>query len=166
LMRVRGQDYDNDGLFARSGRVNAALFDALNSLEYYHRQPPKSLAQEWVDAQLTPLLERCEDTVENKAATLTEHAAFQISRNIKEGSNVLVTGGGAYNLFLIERILEYKKFNLIKPDSMIIDFKEALIFAFLGLLRIEGMTNCLKSVTGAARDTVSGQMYGKNKKIP
>ena len=160
LMRTRGQEYDKDGLVARSGKLNAALFDALNALEYYHRQPPKSLAQEWVDAEMTPLIDCCRDTFENIAATLTEHAAFQISQNIKENNSVLVTGGGAYNIFLIERVLEYKKINLIKPASIIIDFKEALIFAFLGLLRAEGLTNCLKTVTGADRNTVSGQIYG------
>ena len=160
LMRALGQEYDKDGLVARSGKVNTALFDVLNALEYYRRPPPKSLAQEWVDARVTPLIERCRDTAQNKITTLTEHAAFQISHNFKENSSVLATGGGAYNKFLIERVMAYKKINLIKPASTIIDFKEALIFAFLGLLRAEGLTNCLKTVTGATRDTVSGQMYG------
>jgi anhydro-N-acetylmuramic acid kinase len=160
LMRTRGQEYDKDGLVARSGRVNAKLLDALNLLEYYHRPAPKSLAQEWVDAQVMPLVEVCNDTIENKIATLTEHAAFQIARPFRKGSNVLVTGGGAYNTFLSERILTYKDFTLVKPAPAIIDYKEALIFAFLGLRRATGQPNCLKTVTGASHDTVSGQMYG------
>ena len=160
LMRTRGQEYDRDGLVARSGKVNAELFEALNALEYYRRPAPKSLAQEWVDAQLTPLVEACNDTLENKMATLTEHAAFQISRPLKEGCSVLVTGGGAYNTFLTERILAYRDFNFVKPAPAIIDYKEALVFAFLGLRRAIGLPNCLKTVTGALHDSVSGQMYG------
>jgi anhydro-N-acetylmuramic acid kinase len=160
LMRTRGLEYDKDGLTARAGKVNAALFGALNALEYYHRQAPKSLAQEWVDANVTPLVEQCHDAFENKIATLTEHAAYQIARPFKKGASVLVTGGGAYNIYLLERALRYGDFRWIKPDPMVIDFKEALIFAFLGLRRAEGLPNCLRSVTGAAHDVVSGQMYG------
>jgi len=160
LMRTHGQEYDKDGLVARSGKVNTQLFDALNALAYYHRSPPKSLAQEWVDAGVTPLVEGCGDTFENKMATLTEHAAFQIARPFRDGSSVLVTGGGAYNTFLCERALTYKDFTFVKPAPAIIDFKEALIFAFLGLRRAAGLPNCLKTVTGAVQDTVSGQIYG------
>jgi anhydro-N-acetylmuramic acid kinase len=160
MMRTLGKEYDKDGLVARSGNVNVNLFDALNALEYYKLPAPKSLAQEWVDAELTPLVESCDDTVENKIATLTEHAAFQISRPVKDKSRVLVTGGGTYNTFLTERIRAYEDFTFVKPAPAIIDFKEALIFAFLGLRRAAGLCNCLKSVTGAARDAVSGQMYG------
>ena len=160
LMRTCGQEYDKDGLVARSGKVNTKLFDALNALDYYHRPAPKSLAQEWVDAELTPFVENCNDTLANKMATLTEHAAFQISRPFKAGSSVLITGGGAYNTFLNERILAYKDLVCVKPNPAIIDFKEALVFAFLGLRRATGQPNCLKTVTGALHDSVSGQMYG------
>jgi len=162
LMRTHGQEYDKDGLVARSGRVNVKLFDALNSLAYYHRSVPKSLAQEWVDAELMPLVESCGDTFENKMTTLTEHSAFQISRPFKDDSRVLVTGGGAYNTFLCERALTYKDFIFVKPATIIIDYKEALIFAFLGLRRAAGLPNCLKTVTGARIDSISGQMYGFN----
>ena len=160
LMRTHGQEYDKDGLTARVGKVNEKLFDALNALEYYHRRAPKSLAQEWVDANVMPLVEQCPDVFENKIATLTEHAACQIARPFKKGASVLVTGGGAYNIFLLERALHYGDFRWIKPDNMVIDFKEALIFAFLGLRRAERLPNCLQSVTGASHDVVSGQMYG------
>ena len=161
LMRSHGQEYDKDGIVARSGKVNAKLFDALNALSYYHRSAPKSLAQEWVDAELTPLVEGCDDTFENKMATLTEHAAFQISRPFKNGGSVLVTGGGAYNTFLCERAMAYKDFSFVHPAPAIIDYKEALIFAFLGLRRATGLPNCLKTVTGARQDSVSGQSWGK-----
>ena len=98
LMRTKGHDYDKDGETARSGRVNRELFDALNALEYYHREPPKSLAQEWVDKHVMPLVEACNDEFANVIATLTEHSAYQIARNFRPGARVLVTGGGAYNV--------------------------------------------------------------------
>ena len=160
LMRTRGQEYDRDGQTARSGNINLALFEALNTLEYYSRPAPKSLSQEWVEACVTPLLEQCDDTFENIIATLTEHAAYQIAQPFTTGSSVFVTGGGAYNAFLLERALQYGNFRWVKPANTVIDFKEALIFAFLGLLRAEGLPNCLQSVTGARKDVVGGVWYG------
>lgn len=160
LMRTRGEEFDRDGLTARAGKVNRPLFDALNALPYYHREAPKTLAQEWVDSHINPLIEACSDTLENKIATLTEHAAYQISRPLMSGKTVLVTGGGAYNVFLLERASAYGSVRWIKPDALVIDFKEALIFAFLGLRRAEGLPNCLRSVTGASHDVVGGQVYG------
>ncbi|MDR0541461.1 MAG: anhydro-N-acetylmuramic acid kinase [Dysgonamonadaceae bacterium] len=160
LMRTRGFEYDKDGQTARSGNVNPALLEALNALEYYHRPAPKSLAQEWVDACVTPLVEACSDSFENKMATLVEHAAFQIARPFAQGVQVLVTGGGAYNTYLLERAAAYGCFTWIRPDNAVIDFKEALIFAFLGLRRAEKLPNCLRSVTGASQDVASGQIYG------
>lgn len=160
LMRTRGQEYDCNGKTARSGKVNPSLFEALNALEYYHLPAPKSLAQEWVDAHIFPLVSQCDDAFENLIATLTEHAAWQIARPLREGASVLVTGGGAYNTYLLKRTLSYKNFTCVKPDPTIIEFKEALIFAFLGLRRAERQPNCLQSVTGASHDVISGQMYG------
>jgi anhydro-N-acetylmuramic acid kinase len=160
LMRSRGVEFDRDGETARSGRVNGGLLEALNGLEYYGRPAPKSLAQEWVEAEVWPLVEGCSDSFENKMATLTEHAAFQMARPLAAGGRVLVTGGGAYNVFLLERALCYGDFVWVRPERGVIDFKEALIFAFLGLRRVEGLANCLRSVTGASRDVVGGVMYG------
>jgi anhydro-N-acetylmuramic acid kinase len=160
LMRTRGMEFDRDGLVARSGEVNRPLLDALDALEYYHRQPPKSLAQEWVDANVTPLVEACGDTFANIAATLTEHSAVQIARALRPGSRVLVTGGGAYNVYMLERVVSHLSVEIVRPAPRIVEFKEALIFAFLGLRRVLGLPNCLASVTGASRDVVSGICYG------
>ncbi len=160
LMRTRGQEYDRNGDTARSGKVNRLLFDALNALAYYHLPAPKSLAQEWVDAHIFPLVNQCNDTFENLIATLTEHAAYQIAYPLREGASVLVTGGGAYNTYLLERALAHKYFICVKPDPALIEYKEALIFAFLGLRRAERLPNCLQSVTGASHDVESGLVYG------
>ncbi|MDR2912314.1 MAG: anhydro-N-acetylmuramic acid kinase [Alistipes sp.] len=160
LMRTRGKEYDEDGATARSGRVNRQLLEALDALEYYHRPPPKSLAQEWVDAWVAPLVDGCDDSFENIAATLTEHSARRIAAALRPASRVLVTGGGAYNGFLLERVREHVAAELVVPARAIVDFKEALIFAFLGLRRVLGFPNCLASVTGATHDVSSGVCYG------
>ena len=73
--------------------------------------------------------------------------------------NVLVTGGGVLNTFLIE-LLKVRTGTVLEiPGSDLVAYKEALIFAFLGLLRYLGLTNCFASVTGAGRDSVSGAVY-------
>jgi anhydro-N-acetylmuramic acid kinase len=161
LMRTRGAEYDKDGATARSGQVIGGLLDALNDLEYYRRPAPKSLSQEWVDASVMPLVDRYSaESLEDKMATLTEHAASRIAEPLSSGAQVLVTGGGAYNTYLMERLASYGSFTLVFPSREVIDFKEALIFAFLGLLRVKGLPNCLQSVTGASRDVSSGTIYG------
>ena len=97
----------------------------------------------------------------DKLATAIEHSAYQTARvlnhfNIK---NVLLTGGGAYNKYFIERIKHYTTCQLILPDDKTIQFKEALIFAFLGVLRLRNETNCLKQVTGASKNNCGGALY-------
>ncbi len=160
LMRTQGKEYDNNGETARSGNVNQRLFNMLNALEYYHLKPPKSLAQEWVDSNIMPLINNWQDNFKNIVATMTEHSAYQIGKIFKSNCKVLVTGGGTYNTYLLERALTYGNFEWIIPDKKIIEFKEALIFAFLGLRRAIGYPNCLKSVTGATHDVISGNCFG------
>ncbi|NCP85701.1 MAG: anhydro-N-acetylmuramic acid kinase, partial [Bacteroidetes bacterium] len=91
--------------------------------------------------------------------TYTEHIAQQLAQNLRAHKSVLVTGGGAYNQFLIKRVKGLSYCELILPPSDLIEFKEALIFAFLGLLRLENKVNCLKSVTGASKDHSSGKIF-------
>ena len=98
--------------------------------------------------------------VRDLLATATEHIAYQIVKatNSLEKTKMLITGGGAKNNFLIERISKMSKHEIIIPDTMIIDYKEALIFAFLGTLKMEGKVNVLSSVTGASSDSSSGKI--------
>ena len=91
--------------------------------------------------------------------TITEHVALQLSSQFKKDSNVLVTGGGAYNSYLMERVNNYKRINLIIPAPELIEYKEALIFALLGILKLRNENNCLKSVTGAKKDHSSGAIF-------
>jgi len=77
----------------------------------------------------------------------------------KNNTRILVTGGGAFNTFMIDRISSLTESEIVIPSTEIIEFKEAIIFAFLGVLKDMGEVNCLKSVTGAFRDHSSGVIY-------
>lgn len=155
-----GLPYDDEGRVAASGMLNTELLEKLNSLEYYHLAPPKSLGREWVDTTFSPLLNKSIPAAD-LLRTVTEHIAVNISRcaSFKSGETMLVTGGGALNRYLIDRIRSLSSINIQLPDKQIIDFKEALIFAFLAYLRILERPNSLASVTGAASDSCTGCIY-------
>lgn len=154
-----GAMYDEGGAFAKAGTVNIELLGQLNDLSYYRQPAPKSLGIEWVHSQVFPILEAFQGTVIDILATFTEHVAIQLVQQFLSGSQVLVTGGGAFNSFLLERIGTHNVVDLILPDAKLIEFKEALIFGLLGVLKLEGAVNCLSSVTGAQRDHSSGMIY-------
>lgn len=150
--------FDDKGKLASSGKINKELLNQLNELEFYYRSYPKSLGLEWVVEFIYPLIDSYKLETKDVLRTFTEHLAYQISEVIQNNSNILITGGGAFNNFLIERIEFYLHQKIELPSIEIIDFKEALIFAFLGLLRIENQVNCLKSVTGARKNHSSGMI--------
>jgi anhydro-N-acetylmuramic acid kinase len=159
--RIAGVEFDKDGLIARSGTIHKELLSSLDSLPYYKMQPPKSLGKEWVMKEFFPVVAKFNIPVADILRTLTEHCATQIA-SISENDphkKMLVTGGGALNGFLIERIWSKTKIRMILPDSLTINFKEALIFAFLGVLRWINEPNCLSSVTGAERDNCGGSIF-------
>jgi len=138
------------------------LGEDLENISYYKKQPPKSLGLEWVKKEITPKLESTKRKPKDLLKTFTIHAGRRIAQVFPENSKVLVTGGGAFNDYLISRILYQKKINIIIPDKNLIEFKEALIFAFLGVLRIDNQVNCLRSVTGAERNHSSGEVFYPN----
>lgn len=161
-----GFDYDNKGEIAKSGKCNIELFQKLNDLEYFKLSHPKSLGIEFVNEFIFPLIESFKIPTNNKLNTFVEHIAFQISKVIvKEKTSVLITGGGAYNDFLIERIKFYLPNNkIVIPDKKTLEFKEALIFAFLGVLKLRNENNVLSSVTGAKQNHSSGKIFKKTLK--
>lgn len=161
LANKLGKKYDEGGIIARKGKVNIALLKQLNQLPYYNQAIPKSLGKEWVLKTIYPLLAKYKLNPIDSIATITEHAALQIAKAIptKKASNVLITGGGAYNTYLIERIKANTTANINIPDKNTVEFKEALIFAFLGMLRVQNKINTLKSVTGARMDSIGGAIY-------
>ena len=156
-----GFDYDNRGEIARNGEVHLKLLNELNELDYYKKQFPKSLGIEYVNEIVLPLIEKHPVSTENKIATFTEHIAIQISLALPHKTGkLLTTGGGAYNNFLLERIKYYlPKMQIIVPDKKTIEFKEALIFALLGVLKLRNEINVLSSVTGAKKDHSSGIVF-------
>ncbi|MDR1783517.1 MAG: anhydro-N-acetylmuramic acid kinase [Dysgonamonadaceae bacterium] len=156
-----GLPFDKDGLTAKSGYFNEKLFAKLNSLDYYKKTGAKSLGFEWFDSTFRPCMEAFELSTEDKLRTLVEHIAFQIAEvaNAVEGETMLITGGGAKNSFLIDRLNGLCNKEIIVPDNQTVDFKEAIIFAFLGVLRMRGEANCLKDVTGAKSDNCGGAVY-------
>ncbi|KAA3622713.1 MAG: anhydro-N-acetylmuramic acid kinase [Flavobacterium sp.] len=154
-----GEEYDRDGLLARSGTLNKDVLKSLNKLEYYKKPPPKSLGVEYVNEYILPILEGSGLNDISKLRTYCEHVAFQLSEQIDDTARVLFTGGGVNNKFLIERVLFYNSAEIVIPDARIVEYKEALIFALLGVLKLRGENNCLSSVTGSARDHSSGKIY-------
>ncbi|WP_281298343.1 anhydro-N-acetylmuramic acid kinase [Flavobacterium limnophilum] len=156
-----GLNYDDKGEISRTGKINADLLNQLNALDFYRQKFPKSLGFEFVKQVILPLIESFEIPIENKLCTFTEHVAFQTALALpnKKG-RILITGGGAYNDFLIERIDYYlPEIEIVIPSAKILEFKEALIFALLGILKLRDEINVLSSVTGAKTDHSSGIIY-------
>lgn len=159
-----GLDYDDKGAISKSGKLNADLLSELNELDYYKKSFPKSLGFEFVKTIVFPLIEKYDISTEDKMRTFIEHITFQIAvaldcfdtRNDKEGK-LLATGGGAYNDFLIETMQRWlPDMEIIIPDKKTLEFKEALIFGLLGVLKLRNEINVLSSVTGAKHDHSSG----------
>lgn len=158
--------YDDKGKIAKTGKLNPDLLDRLNRIEYYTLPIPKSLGYEWFSKEVIPIIEASQHTIEDILHTAVHHIAIQIAQAIKsnctsKGSSLLITGGGAKNDFLIEVLKEQLEgyIKICIPPKEIIDYKEALIFAFMGVLKDRNEVNCLKSVTGAIKDTSSGVVY-------
>ena len=151
-----GKNYDENGDFARNGAINFKILEQLNALTFYQKSAPKSLGVEFVNSEIVPLLK--DETPENIIATFTEHIAEQIAKvfNDNQLKTVLVTGGGTFNTYLLEKIREKSQTELIVPDENIINFKEALIFAFMGVLRLRNEINVLCSATGSSENHCSG----------
>jgi anhydro-N-acetylmuramic acid kinase len=157
LAAKAGLDFDCGGKIGRKGTVISDIVERLNNLDYYHSNPPKSLGREWFIKNIEPILDS-DLSLSDVARSFYEHISIQISNvlNSIPGKEVLVTGGGGRNTFLVELIKGKANCNIVIPDSELIDFKEALIFAFLGYLRINEIPNVFSSVTGSSSDHCSG----------
>tara|TARA_B100001093_G_scaffold300323_1_gene286375 strand:+ start:1628 stop:2692 length:1065 start_codon:yes stop_codon:yes gene_type:complete len=156
-----GYGYDDKGFFSSQGIVHVDLLNSLNNLKYFSQSFPKSLGWEWVDKYVIPLLDDSSISVQNQIRTFVEHIVFQITRVVKanEIHSVLVTGGGAYNDFLLSRLNSISPGLFQKASNELIEYKEAMCFAFLGLLRMKNQVNVLSSVTGSHKDHSSGRLY-------
>jgi anhydro-N-acetylmuramic acid kinase len=156
LADLMDYQYDRDGEIARKGKLLPDLYEALEALDYYRQKPPKSLAREWVEKSIFPLFQNDAYAVPDLLHTYIMHTSERIASVLS--GKVLVTGGGSKNKYLIELLNQKSNAELIIPDAQIVDYKEALVFALLGVLRFENRINVLASVTGASKDHSAGSI--------
>lgn len=156
-----GLEYDKDGEIARSGIIDPRLLDELNSLGYYGQKYPKSLGREWLELEFLPIIDNYTGPLNNLLRTVCEHIRQQVNNSLTCDIpfKVLVTGGGANNIFLVECLRQSGDHQWTLPPGLWIDFKEALVFAFLGVLRWRGEPNVLHTVTGGKADHAGGAIY-------
>lgn len=164
LSQMEGKPFDKGGRIARSGKVIPGLLASLDHLPFYKKPFPKSLGREWVEQNILPMISEKSPSFD-LLATFTTHTARQIASTIDKanGKNVLITGGGAYNDYLIELIKTHTSKKITIPKPEIIDYKEAIIFAWLGLKRLNGEANTLSTVTGAHKNSCGGTIYFNSK---
>jgi anhydro-N-acetylmuramic acid kinase len=159
-----GFEFDENGILAASGTINESLLNELNELSFYKLPLPKSLGFEFVKETIFPLIQKHKLSGKDILRTFVAHVVFQISNclNHKIGAKVLVTGGGAFNTFLMNELKKQAKNEIFIPKNDLVNFKEALIFGLLGVLKSENQINCLSSVTGAKKDHSSGKIFTKS----
>lgn len=158
----KGLPFDRDGMLAASGTVDSELLNVLEALPFYELQGPKSLGKEWIDSELEPAIHPFRHLApETILRTLCEHMALRMAKSFEliPPGKILFTGGGARNNFLIDRIRHHCIHPIELPSAETIDFKEAVVFAFLGVLKLNGVHNVWSSVTGSARDSCSGIVF-------
>jgi len=168
LANELGKQYDAGGEIATSGKINNHLLEKLNALDYYKQPYPKSLANDFGTDIVYPLIKDTGVETADALRTYTEHIAMQIKDAIislsalSGGGKLLATGGGVFNSFLLERLTDNLKepgVEVIIPDSLLVNYKEALIMALIGILRWRQEYNVLSSVTGAAKDSIGGALW-------
>ncbi len=171
LANDTGKPFDEDGKMAESGNVNDELLNQLNQLDYYTKPYPKSLANDFGTDVVYPLLKPAGLSLPDALRTFSEHIALQIcnalfslnsQQPVPGNKKLLVTGGGAHNKFLIKRLTELLKaenIEVVVPAAKLVNYKEALIMAFIGVLRWRQEYNVLASVTGASRNSIGGALW-------
>ncbi len=160
--RQKGQPYDKDGVYAATGDSDEEILDKLDQIDFYNTAGPKTLSNQFSKEIVIPILENADITIEDKLATALEHIAKQIVRHLKTSSDddkMLITGGGALNNYLVERLKLLSNIEIVLPDEKIINYKEAVAMAFMGVLRLENQSNVLASVTGASKDSIAGEIF-------
>jgi anhydro-N-acetylmuramic acid kinase len=168
LVKELNLAYDEDGALAANGFVNLQVLKSLNELDYYKLAAPKSLANEFGLEKVLPILQNSNLVTEDKLATMVSHIAYQIGEAIPssyQGQQLLITGGGALNKFLIGQIqkeLAVKNISVHIPDEQTVQYKEALAMALIGVLRWREEVNVLSSVTGASQDSIGGALWMVN----
>lgn len=164
LAQKKGFDFDRNGHLAALGSIDVKLLEQMNTLPYFNVGGPKSLGKEFFINEFKPILDGSKATIEDKLHTFGVHLAQQIAKHLDHGE-LLITGGGAHNTFWTSEFRKSQQVEIVIPNYKLIDFKEALLFAFLGVLRLQGKPNCLSSVTGAKIDNIGGAVYNSSQQI-
>jgi anhydro-N-acetylmuramic acid kinase len=168
LAEEKGLAFDEDGKIAAAGNTNDELLQKLNDLEYYRQPHPKSLANDFGTDTVFPIIKEASLSTENAMRTYVEHILVQIKKAIVScelpvvSGQLLVTGGGAFNSFVVNRlkeVLNEMKIEVIIPEENLVKYKEALVMALMGTLRWREEYNVLASVTGAKRNTIGGALW-------
>lgn len=165
LASKAGNVYDENGKMASDGELNSRMLSDLSKVYAKIKAGRPSLGREFFEQKIIPILDREEISLPDRLHTFTESIATEIAASFqysKKRITVLCTGGGAFNAYLLYRMLEHcgDRADLVVPDADVVKFKEALVFAFLGIRRVRSEINCLKSVTRASRDSSSGVLVG------
>lgn len=152
--------YDEDGRMAKEGTLDMNLLKKLSNFSYYADPAPKSLGREDFENRFLPLIDEYSGlSTIDILRTLTEHIVIQIVDSTTGFKKVLFTGGGVKNKFLEEKLRKKQGDSMQTPSELLIDYKEAMVFAFLGLLRLKGKNNILSSATGASSDSCAGMLH-------
>lgn len=173
LAQVIGTEYDDGGRFAASGHVEHDLLADLNNMPFYKKNYPKSLNNGWAYWTLNNVINKYRIRPTDKLRTFCEHIVVQIAKEVNNLHNnedisttanpsMLITGGGAHNAFLIKCLSAVSPVEIVIPDTKTIEFKEAMMMAFIGVLRLRNEVNCLSATTGATKDTIGGAIYHGN----
>lgn len=162
LTNQLGLEFDANGAIAKSGKTNQPILNKLKELDYFSQPFPKTLGREWFETKMLPLIQTHDlNKIPDILHTCVHLAASEIAATLNHFKlkNALITGGGAFNSFLIDCIGQQTDCKITLPEPILINFKEALLFAFLGVLRWTHQTNCLASVTGASKNVTGGAIY-------
>ena len=157
-----GLPYDNNGVIARSGSFVSHCTEEIDKLPYWNKEAPKSLDNNWIQEEVILKIDKGQ-AANNLLFTMTKWIAEKISNAISvKNTRVFISGGGAYNTFLIEcleTLITTKNIELIVADPKIVDYKEAILMAYLAFLRITNQHNVLSQVTKAKGDSIGGAHY-------
>lgn len=167
LAREVGHPYDDRGRIAANGRPITELIEALLHTEWFEKKPPKSLDNSYLSKIVIPLFNKYNDySVADKLHSAVIVIGKAIANHINSGDHkhelpreIMVTGGGALNDFLVDKIRSEVRCDIIVPDLEIVHFKEAIMVAFAGWLRWKGLPNFIKEATGAKEDAMGGVLH-------
>ncbi len=168
LAATKNRSFDDKGMMAASGKLNTALLTKLNAIQYYKQQPPKSLDNSFGDHDVLGMIQDAGIDTADALHTYCRHIAQQILYSLlpihqqQASAKMLVTGGGAFNDFLMHCIQEELKtihIDITIPNATVVQYKEALIMAFLAVLRWREEYTCYADSTGASRNSIGGAVW-------